>query len=94
MDDQVFAVELKAGGRIVRLAHTHSLVNEEMEHDYWAEPHASVNADFTRVLFTSNWGRSGTGAVDMWMIALPSDWPERLSERAQAAAPRPARTIE
>jgi len=78
MDDQVFAVELKSGGRVVRLAHTHSLVDEEQEHDYWAEPHASVNQDFTRVLFTTNWGRSGTGEVEMFLIDLPPDWPERL----------------
>jgi hypothetical protein len=76
MDDQVFAVELKPGGRVVRLAHTHSLVDEDQEHDYWAEPHASVNPDFTRVVFTSNWGRSGTGEVEMFMIGLPSDWPQ------------------
>ena len=77
MDDQVFAVELKAGGRVVRLAHTHSLVNDEVELDYWAEPHASVNRDLTRILFTTNWGRSGTGQVEMFLIALPSDWPDR-----------------
>ena len=71
MDDQVFAVELKAGGRVVRLAHTHSLVDEDIEHDYWAEPQASVNSDFTRILFTSNWGRSGTEGVETYMIALP-----------------------
>ena len=80
MDDQVFAVELKAGGRVVRLAHTHSAVNANVEHDYWAEPHASVNADFTRVLFTSNWGRSGTEEVDMYMIELPVDWTNQLPE--------------
>jgi len=78
MDDQVFAVELESGGRVVRLAHTHSLVNDNLELDYWAEPHASVNHDFTRVVFTTNWGRSGTGEVEMFMISLPSDWPERL----------------
>jgi hypothetical protein len=73
-DDQVCAVELKAGGRVLRLAHTHSRVDENQEHDYWAEPHATVNRDFTRVLFTSNWGRSGTEQVDMYMIELPPDW--------------------
>ncbi len=78
MDDQVFAVELKAGGRVARLAHAHSLVDETQEHDYWAEPHASVNPDFTRVLFTSNWGRSGTEEVETFMVALPPDWTERL----------------
>ena len=78
MDDQVFAVELKADGRVVRLAHTHSLVDESQEHDYWAEPHASVNPDFTRIVFTANWGRSGTGEVEMFLIDLPPDWPQRL----------------
>ena len=77
MDDQVFAIELKAGGRVVRLAHTHSLVDDEVGLDYWAEPHASVNRDLTRLLFVSNWGRSGTGQVETFMIALPSDWPDR-----------------
>jgi hypothetical protein len=76
MDDQVFAVELKSGGRMVRLAHTHSLVDENQEHDYWAEPHASVNPDFTRVVFTSNWGRSGTGEVEMFLLELPLHWSE------------------
>ena len=78
MDDQVFAVELKAGGRVVRLAHTHSVVNDDLELDYWAEPHATVNSDMTRVLFTTDWGRSGTGQVEMFMIALPPNWLERL----------------
>ena len=74
MDDSVFALELKPGGRVVRLAHTHSLVDESMEHDYWAEPQASVNPDFTKILFTTNWGRSGTGAVEMYLIELPQGW--------------------
>ncbi len=76
MDDQLFAVELKAGGRIVRLAHTHSLVDQEQEHDYWAEPHASVNHDFSRVLFTSNWGRSGSEGVEMYFLEVPPGWAE------------------
>jgi hypothetical protein len=78
MDDQVFAIELKAAGRVVRLAHTHSLVDDERELDYWAEPRASANHDLTRVVFSTNWGRSGTGAVEMLMIALPTDWVDRV----------------
>jgi len=78
MDNQVFAVELKPAGRVVRLAHTHSLVDENQDHDYWAEPHASVNPEFTRIVFTSNWGRSGTGEVEMFMLELPPDWTEQL----------------
>jgi len=80
MDDQVFLVELKPDGRVVRLAHTHSIVDESQpeEYYYWAEPHASTNADLTRVLFTTKWGRFDTGEVEMFMIALPPDWLERL----------------
>jgi hypothetical protein len=78
MDDAVFAVELREGGRAVRLAHTHSLVDESQEHDYWAEPQASASPDFTRVLFTTNWGRSGTDQVEMFLIALPEGWWESL----------------
>jgi len=89
MDDQVFAVELEPDGRVVRLAHTHSLVDENQEHDYWAEPHVSVNPDFTRIVFTSNWGRSGTEEVEMFMIELPSDWSARLSS-APAVTPTPS----
>jgi len=65
---------------VVRLAHTHSIVDENQpeEYYYWAESHASTNADLTRVLFTTNWGRFDTGEVEMFMIALPPDWPERL----------------
>jgi hypothetical protein len=79
MDDQVFALELKPGGRVVRFAHSRSLWDENQEHDYWAEPHASVNQDFTRILFTSNWGRSGSEEVDMYLIELPNDWMVNLS---------------
>ena len=70
MDDQVFLIEPRAGGCAVRLAHTHSRVDAEVGHDYWAEPHATTNRDLTRVLFTSNWGRSGTEEVEMYMIEL------------------------
>jgi len=78
MDDSVFLVELKPGGRVVRLANTHSLVDSQMEHDYWAEPQASANRDITRILFTSNWNHSGTGEVEMYMIILPDHWWSQL----------------
>jgi hypothetical protein len=75
MDDQVFVLELKAGGQVLRLAHTHSRVDPEQEHDYWAEPHATTNPDLTRILFTSNWGRSGSEQVDVYLIEAGSIWP-------------------
>ena len=74
MDDSVFLVELKPGGGVVRLAHTRSLVDPAQEHDYWAEPHATANRDLTKVLFTSNWGRSGTEEVDTYLVTLPAGW--------------------
>ncbi|MBP7866989.1 MAG: hypothetical protein KA419_13690 [Acidobacteria bacterium] len=80
MDDVVFAMELAAGGRVVRLAHTRSRVDPAQEHDYWAEPQASVNRNFTRVLFTTNWGRSGTDQVEMFLLELPEDWPLRVAQ--------------
>jgi hypothetical protein len=76
MDDQAFVLELVPGGCVLRLAHTHSVVNEQEEHDYWAEPHATANPDLSRILFTSNWGRPGSAAVDMVRILLPEDWSE------------------
>jgi hypothetical protein len=75
MDDVVFVIELLPGGRVVRLAHTRSIVDDRQNHDYWAEPHASANRNLTRILFTSNWGRSGSEQVDMYMVVLPDDWP-------------------
>lgn len=74
MDDSIFAVELKPNGRVVRLAHTRSVYNEAVEQDYWAEPHASANPDFTRVVFTSNWGRTGTEEVELYLLELPAGW--------------------
>jgi hypothetical protein len=71
MDDSVFAVELRSGGRVVRLAHHHSATDPDQDHDYRAEPHAGANPDLTRILFTTNWGRSGTDDVEMYMILLP-----------------------
>jgi len=78
MDDEVFVVELRAGGRVVRLAHTRSRVDQEQEHDYWAEPQATTNRNLTRLLFTTNWGRSGTDQVETYLISLPADWTANL----------------
>lgn len=80
MDNQVFAIELAAQGRVLRIAHTQSIVDENQEHDYWAEPQASVNPDFTRIVFTSNWGRSGSEAVEMYLVELPEDWVAFMQE--------------
>jgi hypothetical protein len=33
---------------------------------------------FLIALFISNWGRSGSGEVEMYMIELPSDWVDQI----------------
>lgn len=66
-NDKIMAVELKADGRILNIAHTHN-----DQDDYWSEPQACVNKDFTRILFNSNWWNTGSEDVDAYMIALPA----------------------
>lgn len=88
MDHQVFAMELRSKGRVLRLAHTHSLVDPTQEHDYWAEPQASANRDMTRIIFTSNWGRSGTEQVEMYLIDLPAGWASDKPPAATLVFPR------
>lgn len=88
MDDSVFLVELEPGGGVVRLAHTRSLVDPSMEHDYWAEPQATASPDLTKVLFTTNWGRSGTEEVETFLVTLPAGWAGET-----ACPPLHARTV-
>ncbi|MBN1200745.1 MAG: hypothetical protein JXJ20_02700 [Anaerolineae bacterium] len=77
MPGVIFVVELTDNPRVVQLAHHHS-IRSEAEEDYFAEPQVTVNRDFTRLLFTSNWEVYGTGEVEMYMIVLPDDWLDRL----------------
>ena len=48
MDDRVFAVGLTPSGCDIRLAHSHSTVEEVQWHDCWAGSHASVEPDLAR----------------------------------------------
>ena len=61
------AVELKSGPRVYQLAHHHSA-----DLNYWDEPQASVNRDFTKILFNSNWESSNFLDVDAYMVELPA----------------------
>lgn len=63
---KVMAVELKAQPRVLSLAHTRTEYRK-----YFTAPVASVNRDFTRVLFNSNWGAVSETDVDAYMIELP-----------------------
>jgi hypothetical protein len=67
LHEKVFAVELKASPTILHLAHHHSVYDE-----YWTEPHAAVNRDFTKILFNSNWDRRSPTDVDAYLVELPA----------------------
>lgn len=75
MHRKIFAMELKERPRIVHVAHHHVAYK-----DYFTEPHASVNRDFTRVIFGSNWESSETSDIDSYVVDLP---------KAALAAARP-----
>ncbi|PKM14875.1 MAG: hypothetical protein CVV12_11635, partial [Gammaproteobacteria bacterium HGW-Gammaproteobacteria-2] len=54
---------------------------------YWTEPHASVNRDFSRVFFTSNWGSGSDTDVDAYMVRLPNNLFGASAPVADAIAP-------
>lgn len=74
MENQVFILETKPGGRIIRLAPTRSVVRKDKEHDYWAEPQASTNRTLTQVIFGSNWEKSGTTQINTFLVQVPESW--------------------
>ena len=73
--NKVMAVELKASPRIYPLAYTRRVRVTSGDTDgaanYWAEPHASVNRNFTKVIFNSNWGNSNGADIDAYILQLP-----------------------
>lgn len=64
---KIVAVSLSANPTIYNLAHTHAFYR-----GYWTEPHASVNRDFTRILWTSNWDTDTDTDVDAYQIRIPA----------------------
>lgn len=70
---KVMAVELKANPKVYHLAHHRAVDDNDPTYgSYFAEPHASVNRDFTKIVFNSNWG-VGTGLdIDTYMVELPA----------------------
>jgi hypothetical protein len=76
LHERIMAVELKANPRMINLAHHHSHYNE-----YWTQPQATVSRDFSRVMFTSNWGSTSATDVDGYMLVLPGILPESPQPR-------------
>ncbi len=68
LHDKLFVMELAANPRIVPIAHHHSVPT-----GYWAEPHASVSRDFTRALFSSNWGVDSETDIDAYLVRIRDD---------------------
>lgn len=68
LSEKVFALQLAADPKVYELAFHHSAVQGE----YFAEPHAAVSRDFSRILFNSNWNESGSQDIDAYMLALPA----------------------
>jgi len=63
---KVMAVELKAHPRIINLAHHHTVPA-----GFFTEPHATVNRDFTKILFNTNWDNKSDTDVDTYLIQIP-----------------------
>ena len=58
---RLLAIELTPGGRVLGLAHHHGEVDT-----YFEEIHASVNRDFSQLVFNSNWGTND--GVDIYLL--------------------------
>ena len=76
--DMVMAVEVKASPKIYPLAYTRrvapaSASGQTGADAYWTEPHATVNRDFTRISFNSNWGNRTGADIDIYTIQLPAN---------------------
>ena len=70
---RIWLVQLRADPVIYPLAYHQSRLNTVDSIDnYWAEPHASVNPDLTRVVFNSNWHSADVTGVDVYVLDVPS----------------------
>jgi hypothetical protein len=65
--NKLFAIELKANPRIINIAHSHY-----GNADYFSEPQATVNADFTKILFTSTWESTAPTDIADYLVTLPA----------------------
>ncbi len=71
-NQEVFLAKLDTSPVIVRLAK-----HQSNPADYWAQPHATISRDASKVVWGSNWG----GAVldiDTWMATVPVEALDRL----------------
>jgi hypothetical protein len=68
MHQKIFALQLKKDPNIYNLAH-----HRVSYKDYSTAPVATVNRDFTKVLFNSNWGTKSDVDIDAYMVEIPAN---------------------
>lgn len=66
--DKIVAVELSEDPRVFNIASTYN-----KGANYFSEPHAVVNRDFTKIVFNSNWGTGDAQDVDVYLVELPAN---------------------
>lgn len=74
-EDEVFALKLDGSGDVQRIAHHHSRRYSPLTYDpdhsnYWAEPHATVDRQGTRIIYGSNWRQNmdQMNSVDVYLV--------------------------
>lgn len=71
-DLEIMAVRVKNGSYDLRRIAQHQSTYSSAQGDaYWTEPHATINADGTRIMFTSNFGNTA-GPCEDYMLGLAS----------------------
>jgi len=65
LGSEIYAVRMDGSNEIRRIAHSQSVRGEE----YFAEPHATPNRGFTKILFGSTWRKPG-GALNVYLVEL------------------------
>jgi hypothetical protein len=87
-EDELFQVALDGSGRVRRIAHTRTRVDDLTEASgYWAMPKPTVTRDGRYIAYTSNW--EGSGRTDLFIAKI--DPAPALPRNAQPAAAPPRR---
>ncbi len=78
-EDEIFALKMDGSGDVQRIAHHHSKrfspsTPDRDNSNYWAEPHATVSRDGTRMIFGSNWREdiASDSSVDAYVVDFRS----------------------
>ncbi|MDO4231696.1 MAG: hypothetical protein Q4D19_06155 [Lautropia sp.] len=74
MHRKMFAVSLEENPTIRPIAHVDSnAVDSGNFFSYWSEPQATVNRDFTRFMFNTNWNSNDGREVETYLAAIPNN---------------------